>query len=254
MPYLRQRSLTGIPASASFKIATIWLSVMRLLIVKLLCFSLKEILRVGCIILRGSYKAKIKQQTTPSNIYDDVGESVAIKTADNTLPPKSAKPTTPPIPRTAQIRLVKMPHDLDVNPKGVYGYLPKKESQLHSSKWPVDWTDKRQVEKARSIRLNYHEELEQKKQLVNSLRSAKMNDEDIARTLVEKRNSDRLAHYKTPESLDAVYKRNLEKYGSKTGPTYESQLVQYGTPEGVINASLRSNDTVDILTGIATPR
>ena len=199
-------------------------------------------------------KAKIKQQTTPSNIYDDVGESVAIKTADNTLPPKTAKPTTPPIPRTAQIRLVKMPHDLDVNPKGVYGYLPKKESQFHSIKWPVDWTDKRQVEKARSIRLNYHEELEQKKQLVNSLRSAKMNDEDIARTLVEKRNSDRLAHYKTPESLDAVYKRNLEKYGSKTGPTYESQLVKYGTPEGVINASLRSNDTVDILTGISTPR
>src|SRR5690554_4615397 len=58
MPYLRQRSLTGIPASASFKIATIWLSVMRLLIVKLLCFSLKEILRVGCIILRGSYTSK----------------------------------------------------------------------------------------------------------------------------------------------------------------------------------------------------
>src|SRR5690554_1680771 len=61
MPYLRQRSLTGIPASASFKIATIWLSVMRLLIVKLLCFSLKEILRVGCIILRGSYKNTLPQ-------------------------------------------------------------------------------------------------------------------------------------------------------------------------------------------------
>src|SRR5690554_6179789 len=55
MPYLRQISFTGIPASASFKIATIWLSVMRLLIVKLLCFSLKEILRASCIILRGSY-------------------------------------------------------------------------------------------------------------------------------------------------------------------------------------------------------
>src|SRR5690554_512885 len=38
-----------------FKTATIWLSVMRLLIVKLLCFSLKEILRASCIILRGSY-------------------------------------------------------------------------------------------------------------------------------------------------------------------------------------------------------
>src|SRR5690554_6842162 len=55
MPYLRQISFTGIPASASFKIATIWLSVMRLLIVKLLCFSLKEILRASCIILRDSY-------------------------------------------------------------------------------------------------------------------------------------------------------------------------------------------------------
>lgn len=47
--------LIGIPTSASFKIATIWLSVFRLLIVKLLSFSLKEILRVICIILRGSY-------------------------------------------------------------------------------------------------------------------------------------------------------------------------------------------------------
>src|SRR5690554_6328456 len=65
MPYLRQRSLTGIPASASFKIATIWLSVMRLLIVKLLCFSLKEILRVNCIILRGSYNTFTNQEVTP---------------------------------------------------------------------------------------------------------------------------------------------------------------------------------------------
>src|SRR5699024_9242275 len=56
MPYLRQRSLIGIPTSASFKIATIWRSVFRLLIVKLFSFSLKEILRVICIILRGSYK------------------------------------------------------------------------------------------------------------------------------------------------------------------------------------------------------
>src|SRR5690554_1874016 len=69
MPYLRQRSLTGIPASASFKIATTWLSVMRLLIVKLLRFSLKEILRVGCIILRGSYidKVLINRTTLPSD-------------------------------------------------------------------------------------------------------------------------------------------------------------------------------------------
>src|SRR5690554_2470120 len=71
MPYLRQRSLTGIPASASFKIATIWLSVMRLLIVKLLCFSLKEILRVGCIILRGSYTAGIAVGFAAQNLVSN---------------------------------------------------------------------------------------------------------------------------------------------------------------------------------------
>src|SRR5699024_9903585 len=56
MPYLRQRSLIGIPTSASFKIATIWLSVFRLLIVKLLSFSLKDIRRVILTMLLGTYK------------------------------------------------------------------------------------------------------------------------------------------------------------------------------------------------------
>ena len=42
---------------------------MRLLIVKLLCFSLKEILRVGCIILRGGY----------SSAFDRLLEQQAVK-------------------------------------------------------------------------------------------------------------------------------------------------------------------------------
>src|SRR5690554_729832 len=45
-------------------------------------------------------KAELKQQTTPSIIYDDVGESMAIKTADNTLLPKSAKQKLPTPPKT----------------------------------------------------------------------------------------------------------------------------------------------------------
>src|SRR5690554_364941 len=79
MPYLRQRSLTGIPASASFKIATIWLSVMRLLIVKLLCFSLKEILRVGCIILRGSYTPFMAGVIPPNGESRMTPEEIAIR-------------------------------------------------------------------------------------------------------------------------------------------------------------------------------
>ena len=152
-------------------------------------------------------------------------------------------------------KYVNMPDDLIADSKGVYGYLPKEESQFHSSKWPVDWTDKIQVGKARETRLKYHSELEKKKELVNTLRTQGISEDGIARKLVEARNTDRLSHYKTPESLDAVYNRNLEKYDNIYGPTYESQLAKYdNSPKKVIDASLRSNDSVDILTGIAKPK
>ena len=83
------------------------------------------------------------------------------------------------------------------------------------------------------------------------MRESGYRDEEIARMLVELRNNDRLSHYKTPEALNAVYQRNLTKYGNKSGPTYESQLSKYGSAEEVISASLRSNDSVDVLTGLA---
>lgn len=81
-----------------------------------------------------------------------------------------------------------------------------------------------------------------------------MADEAIAKKLVEARNQARLSHYKTPEALDVVYQRNMSAYGNKYGPTYESQLEKYGSPTEVINAALRSNDSMDILTGIAKPK
>ena len=151
-------------------------------------------------------------------------------------------------------RTVALPQDLVAAESGVYGYLPTQDSQFHSSRWPVDWTSADEVANARAVRLDYHDGLNKKKAAVDELRKSGVSEEEIARKIVDKRNQDRLAHYKTPESLEAVYKRNTKKYGSKYGPSYESQLEKYGSPENVIDAALRSNDTVDILTGIATPK
>jgi hypothetical protein len=153
-----------------------------------------------------------------------------------------------------KVRYVDLPKDLVADSKGVYGYLPTSDSQFHSSKWPVDWTDVDQVSVARTTRLEYHAGLEKKQEFVNTLRLDGVSDDDIARQIVEMRNQDRLSHYKTPEALEVVYQRNLSKYGNKTGPTYESQIAKYGTSTEVINAALRSNDTMDILTGIAKPK
>jgi RHS repeat-associated protein len=153
-----------------------------------------------------------------------------------------------------KVRSVDMPKDLAVDPKGVYGYLPTKDSQFHSSKWPLDWSDADQVAKARMTRLDYHVGLDKKQEFVDTLRRDGISDDDIGKQIVEMRNQDRLSHYKTPEALEVVYQRNLTKYGNKSGPTYESQLSKYGSSAEVINAALRSNNTMDILTGISKPK
>ncbi|MCE2028017.1 hypothetical protein [Sessilibacter corallicola] len=152
------------------------------------------------------------------------------------------------------VRLVDLPDDLTEDASGVYGYLPTEDSQFHTSKWPVDWTNASQVESARDTRLEYHEGLRKKREWVNNLRANGNSDESIARRIVDQRNQDRLSHYKTEDELAIVYRRNERRYGNKYGPTYESQLKKYQSAEAVIEAALRSNDTMDILTGIAKPK
>jgi hypothetical protein len=153
-----------------------------------------------------------------------------------------------------KITYVDLPNDLVANSNGVYGYLPTVDSQFHSSRWPVDWTNREQVAGARSTRLDYHAELNKKREFVDSLRRDGIDDNVIAKKIVDMRNQDRLSHDKTAESLEVVYKRNLNTYGNKFGPTYESQLQKYGSAAEVINAALRSNNTMDILTGLAKPK
>jgi hypothetical protein len=144
----------------------------------------------------------------------------------------------------------KPPPDLEKNPGGVYGYTPKKGSQFDTEKgWP-DWTDPEAVAKARATRLEYHQGLANEKAWVEAQRAAGKGEESIARELVDMRNKSRLSHYK-PEELEKVYAKNLKDYGNPLGPSYESQLAKYGTPQAVIEAATRSNRTMDVLTGVA---
>lgn len=155
---------------------------------------------------------------------------------------------------SSNVQYVEMPNDLIPDPEGVYGYMPTEASQFHASKWPVDWSNAEQVAQARVVRLEYHDGLAKKQIYIDDLRASGLSDEDIARKLVDARNNDRLSHYKTPEALEVVYERNLGLYRNKLGPTYESQIAKYGSPTEVINATLRTNNSMDILTGISKPK
>lgn len=145
-----------------------------------------------------------------------------------------------------------VPDELQPDPSGVYGYMPKPGSQFASSPpWP-DWTDPAAVAKARATRLLYHEGMSQEAQLEKDMRAAGADSEAIARQIVELRNTNRMALY-TKEQLPMLHERNLREYGRAEGPTYESLMrKKYKTPDEVIAAGSRTNPAMDVLTGIAT--
>ncbi|MCH9684368.1 MAG: DUF4157 domain-containing protein [Deltaproteobacteria bacterium] len=148
-----------------------------------------------------------------------------------------------------------IPSDLQRDPAGVYGYMPTKDSPFHTSKgWP-DWSNPEQVALARKKRIQYLADLAKKKaadkRLIQSMRASGKSDRAIAREIVDRRNLDRIATYDgNEEALKAMYKRNLEKYQRKEGPTLEFFEGAGKSVEQIIQGSTRSNRTVDILTGL----
>jgi hypothetical protein len=142
-----------------------------------------------------------------------------------------------------------VPSDLVADSRGVYGYVPVEGSQFAPPKWPVDWTDAEQVAGARAVRLEYHQGLADEVEWVARQRSSGVSDDDIARELVDIRNKTRMSKY-SEDKLPILFERNTQTYGNPYGPTYESLLAKYGSPQGVIASGTRSNATMDILTGI----
>ena len=76
----------------------------------------------------------------------------------------------------------------------VYGYRPNDTGSLKKFV-KYDWTDSDVVAKFRENRLRYHIENDGYRELVNSMRADGHSDVEIAKTLVEKRNANRLSSY-----------------------------------------------------------
>ena len=76
----------------------------------------------------------------------------------------------------------------------VYGYRPNDIGSLKKFV-KYDWTDSDVVAKFRENRLRYHIENDGYRELVNSMRADGHSDVEIAKTLVEKRNANRLSSY-----------------------------------------------------------
>ena len=76
----------------------------------------------------------------------------------------------------------------------IYGYRPNDTGSLKKFV-KYDWTDSDVVAKFRENRLRYHIENDGYRELVNSMRADGYSDVEIAKTLVEKRNANRLSSY-----------------------------------------------------------
>ncbi|MFE5319172.1 RHS repeat-associated core domain-containing protein [Paenibacillus sp. NPDC056579] len=149
----------------------------------------------------------------------------------------------------------KIAKEIEANPDAVYGYSPKKGSSL--DKFGVDWTDSQQVASARTKRMEYLQNMEQKKVKLESevakLQSEGISIEDIARMKVEQRNSDRIQSYidsNNYEGLAAMKERNIQQYGRPEGPTPKQLFEKYGSWDEVIYSSVRTSPAMDVLTGL----
>ena len=76
----------------------------------------------------------------------------------------------------------------------VYGYRPNNTGSLKKFA-KYDWSNPDVVAKFRNNRLLYHIENDGYKELVNTMRKEGYSDVEIAKTLVEKRNANRLSSY-----------------------------------------------------------
>ncbi|SFD38775.1 Metallopeptidase toxin 4 [Bacillus sp. 491mf] len=105
------------------------------------------------------------------------------------------------------------------------------------------------LKQSRSVR----EECVYNEKMLNNLYSQGYSTEDIARKMVNERNSNRLNSYIEKDDMEGyelVRKSNLQTYNNAEGPTPESLFEKYGSLEGVVNASVSSNPGMDACVGL----
>ena len=143
--------------------------------------------------------------------------------------------------------------DVVYNPDAVYCFSPSKaeESTLKDYADAIDWTDEKQVAKARGQRLAYHDSMQELYDIILDMVKADEEIETIARAVSRRRNELRLEASKDdPEGLVLTKKRNLETYGNELGPTPEWLYEKYGSWEEVLIKALGTNAGIDACLGL----
>lgn len=107
-------------------------------------------------------------------------------------------------------------------------------------------------EQAREVRLRYHRLLDTMERVADRMHEEGRSDEEIARVLVDMRNEakDITRAGMSPEAVQALEQRNMEKYGNPLGPTADQLFAKYGSWAKVIDAATRSSAAVDKELGI----
>ncbi|MEV2250408.1 hypothetical protein AB0I94_07520 [Streptomyces sp. NPDC050147] len=107
-------------------------------------------------------------------------------------------------------------------------------------------------ERAREVRLRYHQLLDTMERVADRMREEGRSDEEIARVLVDMRNDakDITRAGMTPAQVEALEERNMKKYGNPLGPTADQQFAKYGSWAAVIEAATRTSTAVDQELGI----
>ena len=145
----------------------------------------------------------------------------------------------------------KAARDIIENPNAVYGFSPNPEfTRIGKYANKIDWTNPEQVAIARQTRKAYHDANES---MLQSLYDKGYTTQDIAKKMVEERNSNRINSYIKNgdlEGLAIVKQSNLETYGNEFGMSLEQALDKYGSYQEVINATVGSNPGMDACTGL----
>ena len=134
----------------------------------------------------------------------------------------------------------------------VYGYKPNDTGSLKKFV-KYDWTDPEVVAKFRENRLQYHIENDAYGDLVKSMRVDGHTDVEIAKTLVEKRNINRLSSY--IDENGRIIDIELYNQAKEHCVSYEQLRQGYNGKPGktdleIIESTMRGNEGMDACCGL----
>ncbi|WP_237163363.1 hypothetical protein [Paenibacillus sp. BIHB 4019] len=152
--------------------------------------------------------------------------------------------------------------DIYPDPSGAYGYLPK-EGTAYSN---IDFKDVNKAKDNQIIRKEYLEQTNKIEARIADMKANGSSAEEIAKTVVEMRNHDKVAARKAmaAEEVVELEKRNIKKYGNPIGPDADwlfqnikikmekinPEVSDKAVWNAVIEGAMRKDEVINTLLGI----